>query len=488
VSLLTKVINKVFPSFSASAPVLGTTGVVGELDYGPESPTSSPIKSINELAEIFGPRTATSSTVYDWADAFFALGGRRLYLSRPLNNEAAAAKLELETTGKKKTLVVTAKYKGINGNNIKLELVENEGKTAVKLVVKNAEGEVLEVSGEYAKAEELLAWGKSHEAYVLITEGSEYSTGKGEKLEKLAVTKLAGGKNPKALTNTELVAGLALFTQNLGPMRVAIPGHYEEAIRKGLAEHAATHEARRAVVDLEDNATPATLLAGKTGIPTAQQGYVDFTSSTAIIPGVTPGTTRKVAGSALFCALGAQVAATGNLNQAAAGSEWAVSPYVLGFTHTFTREQEETLVEGGINVWGEELGNLCLIGFVSAVSRETDEIFWSAAAGAERMALTYEGGLIMSKYNFKTIDGQGNLITKCKGELQGLGKRHFEAGALFGEKASEACTVEMGEPINTPASEQRGELNAQMQVRISEYAQSTTLTIISRPITANLNQ
>lgn len=485
-SLLTKVINKVFPSFGASAPVLGTAGVVGELDYGPEGATL--VRSITELIETFGARTATSSILYDWADAFFALGGRRLYLARPLNAEAAAAKLELETTGKKKTLVATAKYKGVDGNSIKLELVENEGKTAVKLVVKNAEGEVVETSGEYAKAEELLAWGKTHEAYVTFTEGSEYAAGKAEKLEKLAATKLAGGKNPKALTNGELTAGLALFTQNLGPMRVAIPGHYEEAIRKGLAEHAATHEDRRAVGDIEDNATPATLLTGKSGVPTAQQGYIDFTSSTVIIAGVTPGTTRKVAGSAVFCALGAQVAATGNLNQAAAGSEWAVSPYVLGFTHTFTREQEETLVEGGINVWGEELGNLCLIGFVSAVSRETDEIFWSAAAGAERMALTYEGGLIMSKYNWKTIDGQGHLITRCKGELQGLIKRHFENGALYGEKASEAGSVEMGEPIDTPASEQRGELNAQMEVRISEYAQSTTLTIISRPITASLSQ
>jgi hypothetical protein len=485
-SLLTKVINKVFPSFGANAPVLGTAGVVGELDYGPEGPTL--LRNINEFIEVFGPRSTASAALYDWADAFFALLGRRLYVVRPLNGEAAAAKLELETTGKKKTLVVTAKYKGVNGNGIKLELVENEAKTALKLVVRNSEGEAIETSGEYAKAEELLAWGKAHEAYVVVTEGGEYAGGKGEKLEKLAATKLAGGKNVETLTDPELVAGLALFTQNLGPMRVAIPGHYSEEIHKGLAEHAATRDARRAVGDLQDNATPATLLAGKAGIPTAQQSYIEFTSSTAIIPGVTPGTTRKGAGSALLCALGAQVAATGNLNQAAAGSEWAVSPYVLGFTHTFSREQEETLVEGGINVWGEELGQLCLIGFVSAVSREVDEIFWSAAAGMERMALTYEGGLIMAKYNFKTIDGQGHLITRCKGELQGLIKRHFEVGALYGETASEAGTVEMGEPINTPASEQRGELNAQMQVRISEYAQATTLTIISRPITASLNQ
>lgn len=478
--------NTEIVAFGASAPVLGTAGIVGEVDYGPEGITL--LRSIGQLAETFGPRSTTSATVYDWADAFFALGGRRLYLERPLNGGAAAAKLELETAGKKKALNITAKYKGTAGNNLKIELVENEAKTKVKLVIRNSEGEQVEASGEYAAASELLAWGETHTTWVTISQGSEYAAGKAEKLEKVAVTKLAGGTNPTALTDAELVAGLASFVKNLGPMHVAIPGHTSEEIHKGLAEHAATHEDRRAVGDLADNASPATLIGGRAGIPTAQQSYISFTSSTASIPGVVPNTTRKVAGSALYCALVAQVAATNNLNQATAGAAWAVSPYVLGFTNTFTPAQQESLVEAGINVWGEELGALCLIGYVSGVSRETDEIYWSAAAGNERMALSYEGGLIMQGYNWKTIDGRGHLITKCKGQLQELIKEHWEKGALFGGESREAGDVEMGEPENTPASEQRGELNAEMQVRISEYAQSTGLVIVSRPITASINQ
>ncbi len=420
-SLGTTVINKELPSFGASAPVLGTAGIVGEADYGPEGVTL--VRSLAQWVEAFGPYSATNAAIYNWVSAFFARGGRRLYFDRPLNAGAKLGEKELESTGGKKALVVKAKYKGKGGNNIQVAFLENEAKTKLSLAIYNAEGELLEQSPEHAKIEELLAWAKTHTTYVEIEEGSEYAAAKGEKGKALAKGALAGGANPTALTSAELVAGLVSFTRNLGPMYVAIPGNTEGTTHTGLAEHAATHEARYAVGDLADSATPATLIGekGVSSLSAAYQGYIAFTSSTCILPGPTPGSTVKVQGSALFCALHAQAAATGNLNQATAGYRWPVSPNVLGFTNTFTHAQQEQLVEAGINVWGEELGQLCLIGFVSAVSRETDEIFWSAAAGAERQALTYEGGVIMQETaNNQTIDGNHHLIARVEGRLQGL--------------------------------------------------------------------
>lgn len=492
-ALGTTVINKELPSFGAAAPILGTAGIVGEADYGPEGVTL--IRTLAQWVEVFGAYSTTSATVYNWASTYFARGGRRLYFCRPLNAGAKVAEKELESTGGKKALVVKAKYKGTGGNKIQIAFVENEAKTKLVLAIYNAEGELLEQSPEYAKIEELLAWGKTHTTYVEIVEGSEYAGAKGEKGKPLAKGALTGGANPTALTAAELVAGLASFTQNLGPMYVAIPGNTEATTHTGLAEHAATHEARYAVGDLADSAVPATLIGEKgTGsLSAAYQGYIAFTSSTAILPGPTPGSTVKVQGSALFCALHAQVAATGKPNTAAAGFRWPVSPNVLGFTNTFNHTQQEQLVEAGINVWGEELGALCLIGFVSAVSRETDEIYWSAAAGSERQALTYEGGIIMQETaNNQTIDGQHHLIAAIEGRLQGLIKRHWEQGQLYGEQATggpeAAGAVEMGEPINTPAKIQKGELEAQLEVRISENTQATTLTIVSRPITINVNE
>jgi hypothetical protein len=489
----TQVINKELPSFGAAAPVLGTAGIVGEADYGPEGVTL--VRSLAQWVETFGAYSTTSATSYNWASAFFARGGRRLYFCRPLNAGAALAELILETSGAKKALVVKAKYKGAGGNSIKVAVLENAGKTKTSLAIYNAEGELLEQSPEYAKASELLAWAATHTTYVTVVEGTEYSSGKTEILKALASTKLASGANPTALTSAELVAGLVSFTLNLGPMYVAIPCNTEASTHTGLAEHAGTHEARYAVGDIADSATSATLISGKgtSSLSAAYQGYIAFTSSTCVLPGPTPGSTVKVQGSALFCALHAQVAATGNNNQAAAGFRWPVSPNVISFTNTFTHAQQEQLVEAGINVWGEELGALCLIGFVSAVSRETDEIYWSAAAGAERQALTYEGAVIMQETaNNQTIDGQHHLIATVEGRLQGLIKRHWETGALYGEHATgsteAAGSVEMGEPINTPAGIQKGELNAELQVRISEYVQASTLTIVSRPITANVNE
>lgn len=480
-SLGNTVLNKTIPSFgSSSASVLGSAFVVGEADQGVEGPTL--IRNMAEGVSVFGPRTATNATIYDWADAFFALGGRRLYFARPLNGGAAAAKLAILDATSKPTLTVTYATKGVAGNQYKIEVKVAEAKAELRLL--NSENELIEANPPGTQAE-IIEWWAKHTAYVTVVQSTE-----GEHTsnlpKELAATKLASGANPTALTDEELTKALALFTSVLGPGYVAIPGHYSEAIHKGIAEHASA-KGRRAWGDLEDSSSTATLIAGRGTVPLGSRSYISYTSGSAIIAGVVPGTTRKVAGSAIACALGAQVASTGNNNQAPAGSSWPVGPFVLSFTNTFNHSQQEALVENGINVWGEELGNLCMIGFVTAVSRETDEIFWSAAAAAERMALTYEGGLIMAEYNYKTIDGQEHLLTSLKGRLQGLIKAHAEAGALYGSP-TEAGIVEVGNPFNTTGSEQKGELNAQMQVKISEYAQSTLLTIVSRPLTASVTQ
>lgn len=467
------VINKEVATFGAAAPALGTTFVVGEADQGPEGPTL--VRSLSEYISEFGERTTTSSVMYDFADLFFNLQGRRLYVARPLNTAAKAATLELEdtSTSPKKTIKVEWATKGVAGNSYKIEVKVKETKYEIRLL--NKESELIEANPPKATQKEIIEWWETHTSYIKVTaiEGDTLPP------KELAATSLSGGTNPTKLTDEELTKGLALFTKTLGPGYVAIPGHFTEAIHKGIAEHASSNN-RRAIGDLEDSSSVATLIAGKTILSSSLDGYIEYTSSTCELAGLVSGTTRKAAGSAARCALGAQVAATENNNTAAAGPEWPVSPYVTGFTNTFTIENMESLVENGINPWAERQGVLCLYGFNSAVSKAKDAVYWSAAAGAERMALTYEGAEILETLEFKTIDGQGRLYSLAASRLDAMCLRHFERGALYGADPAEAFTVEVGEPINTPAMAQRGEIAAQLQVKISEFVESSTLTIVSR--------
>ncbi len=485
----TTVTNKVLPAFSGTASQLGQAFIAVETDQGPEGPVLS--RSISEWIATFGPRSATSLTAYDWMETYFQSGGRRLYSARVINGGAVAAELTLQDASSKPTLLVKYATKGKAGNTYKIEV--KVVSTTASIILLNSEGEVVEAS-PYGTQAELIAYYAKHTACITVVQStaSEHTSALPK---ELTATALAAGENATSVTDAERLTTLKLCTASYGPGSVAIPGGTTEAIHKGIAEWLATTKGlnRRGWLGIPDATSPATLISSKwtTAPPLSQQSYVGFSSSTCIIPGLTPGTTRKTSGTALLCALAAQAAATGNMNTATAGPSWPVSPWVLGFTNSFTHAQAEELVEAGINVWGEEQGQLCLVSgsFVTALSKESGaegEIFWSFAATGERMALTYEGEPIMAEALNKRIDGQGHLIAYVQGRLQGLIVKHWEKEALFGDSAPEAGTVEVGEPINTLAAEQRGELSAQMQVRITESVQSSALIIISRPITATV--
>lgn len=482
----TTITNKVLPTFSGQATELGQTFIVVEADQGPEGPTL--IRSIAEWVATFGPRSATSQTAYDWVETYFQLGGRRLYVTRVINTGSKAAELVLEDATSKPTLLVEWASKGKAGNGYKIEVKVVSDTASIRLT--GAEGEVVEAS-PFGTQAELIAFYEKRSGFITVTQ-SDADEHTSALPKELAATALTGGENATDVTDAERITTLKLCTAAYGPGSIAVPGRTTEEVHTAVAE-LATSTNRRAWLDLADSNVPETLIAAKweTPPPLAQRASVAFSSSSCVIAGLAAGTTRKTSGSALLSALAAQAAATGNMNTATAGSEWPVSPWVLGFTNTFTHAQAEQLVEAGVNVWGEEQGELCLVGgsFVTALSKESGaegEIFWSFAATGERMALTYEAEPIMASVENKRIDGQGHLLAYLQGRLQGLIAEHWKKEALFGASATEAGSVEVGEPINTPGAEQDGELSAQLQVRITESVQSSALIIISRPITATV--
>ncbi len=125
----------------------------------------------------------------------------------------------------------------------------------------------------------------------------------------------------------------------------------------------------------------------------------------------------------------------------------------------------------------------CLYGFVTALSKEKDLIFWQASPSAERMSLAFKSEVIGGKFLFKTIDGRHILISKFAAALSGMLLEQWKENALFGETAPEAYAVNVGEPVNTPTTIQNGELNAELVVRLAPYANVVSIIIVSTPIT-----
>ena len=469
----------------------GTVFIVAPANYGPETPQL--VKSLNEVVSYYGPRESGNTQLYDAANAYFANEGSRAYVCRVITatGAPAAAKLELETTSKTKVLVITAKYKGTYGNGIKIELTEASSKT--KLVILNPEGEVLESSGEYAEAKELLAWGEKHTTYVTISKGSNYASGETELVKKLSSTKLSGGVNPTT-TEAPVKATIEAIAKNLGPGTLICPGNASaatkaetEAIHTAMGEHCLKNN-RFAVCDLfeveKEGVTASALVTNKGTPANAIAGYISFfsTSVTAAGPSTAPSTTRTIVPSGVVAGMFARISRTGNNNQAPAGRNWSLAPFVTGLTNTYSEANMETLNSAGINNITERFGVNCLYGDRTALSPETDAIFYQYNAARERMQLVAEAEEIAEGFLFVTLDGRHQKRAKFQGELEALIKKHWEAGALYGLTVGEAGIVVVGEPVNTPASEAAGELKAELIVRLSPVAEAVRITIVSRPI------
>lgn len=456
----------------AGAPALGTSFVVVEADSGPVGPVL--IRNMSEYVAVYGPRSETSSTSYDWAETFFKLGGQRLYGTRAIGSGAVKAKVELEDAEAKKTIVVTAKDFGTASNH--LSVVVAGTSPNVKISVKNGEN-VVQTSPNLATQAAAIAW-LNTSAYVT---GAAASGGEvGTDLPAPGTFALTGGTDGSAITDAERIEALDHCDGTYGPGHEAIPGSTTEAAHEGLASHASSL-LRIAVLDVADSDDVPTLINSVNTIPAGAKEYATATSGSLRIPGVAAGTTRTVRGSAALCGIRGAIARQGNNNIAGAGTSWLVSPYVSSPVNTFTREQQESLVEAGVNPWAEVQGGIALYGFSTLASKETSPVFWSLAAACERMALDYEGEQILETFQFEPITPE--IETSIKGDLEALIARHWSLGALYGLTATEAGQAEV---VPNLQAEQLGEVQAQIDVRISEFIQSSLLLVIARPITEQL--
>jgi hypothetical protein len=374
--------------------------------------------------------------------------------------------------------------------------------------VEDSLGNVLETWGPFNLTSQLFAVTTS--AFVTFAQ----STGSGNTTNQPAVaaaTALSGGADASDLTDSSHVAALANFPAALGPGQVALPGKTSATAWSGLVTHA-TGNNRYAVLDMTDGTAAAAVTQAAQGGWTTSTSALLIQGSLTLPPYGTSTANRTVAGSAAVCALRAQVGATRNQNAAPIGLQWlAKGPglkYPIGFTAyygplagttagTFSAADVQTMETAGINCFANLRGPsgsaLCLYGFVASVGPAGDVVFWQASAAVERMNLTYLCQLLGNKYLGANIDP--STITALGNDLNGIGSAEYNAGALSNIKpdgtfgtANDAFTVLIGSPVNTAATAQAGQLNAQLQVRLTPYADKVTFGIQVVALTSQVTQ
>lgn len=279
-----------------------------------------------------------------------------------------------------------------------------------------------------------------------------------------------------AVTEAEWKTALGKLDRALGPGQVMIPGVSTSAAHAALLDHS-SKTGRVGLLDTAVNAAAATVVSTATALAAA----AGANRSTLLVGWSTlpapANTTVDVPPSVITAGLiGRGDAATGHANNAAAGDQSRGAGFVLGATGVkpaVTDAEHDSLHDKGVSVFRVHAGQPQLYGFVSL---STDPNYRQLNHGRITMQLTSDLSSKAEQFLFRQIDGRGLLYSELEGMLRGYLTTLWAAGALFGETEDDAFDVDVT-TVNTPATAAAGELNADVEVRLSSHAEKVRIRV-----------
>ena len=454
------------PSTASPKPDPRTWFIAGPAERGPVD-RAAVIYSAAEYQALYGARVG-NILMSDAVETFFACGGLQAVVARVAGPAAATAQKILNDSGSAAALTVNAASPGVWGNGLTVQVAAGSAGGTFVLVIALSGIEV-ERSGDLVDTAAAAAWSQASQ-YVRVT-----ATGTNDP-DVAAAAALTGGTDDNAsITATQYTAALALFPRVMGPGQVSAPGVTTQAIQTALCDHAAATN-RVALLDLVDSSTPATLVAAASAISSGATGWVAQTfGQWVVVRGLTTGTTRTVPYSAVQAGMIAQTDTRYPWGQQAPAGDFGILPsFVVGVTQTWTDTQRATLNDAGIvaAVQDGQLKTYGLVGLGTGLWRQHQKT-------RVRMACEAAARNVASHFVFRTIDGQGVTQREYADALRGALLPAWQAGALYGQTADDALTVDAGDGINTPATKAAGDLNANVDVTLSDAGERVNILITS---------
>jgi hypothetical protein len=515
---------------AAAAPPVGVSTdtsvafIVGEAEMGPTDKATR-ITSLDQFTATYGDRIP-GVVSYDAVDTYFHEGGSTAYFMRLADSSAAVATASASSvagTGQ----TANAANPGAWGNDLELDVVTAPGVQTEQQSYgfgDEADGEETTSggsssgNGDTEPLTELLTFGAETQATGPQFIATVKLAGKAVQTSIAISTRddlasflsqagwmtLAGPASSSALTagtvtlsggsdgavpvtdSADLVTALDAINRELGPGQVLAPGRSDATSQAALLAHAAATN-RFALLDCGPSDTAQTLTSMALALRGADQDrYGSLWAPWAVIPGVAPGTSRTVPWSPIQAALCARNDASGNPNQAAAGS-WGISQYALSLTMTYTNTEMEDLLYAGVDTARVVYGAIEAYAFRTLVDPAGPRYQWLQANWARlAMALTAESEAVGEDFVFSQIDGRGLNIAAFNGALAAVCKEFYDDGALYGDDVTEAFVVNTGPAVNTPDTIADGRLRAVLSVRMSPHAELVQIPIVKYPVTQAL--
>lgn len=469
------IISRAAPPARGTPSDTGAWFVVGLAERGPVD-RAVEIRNMTEFGQYFGARQ-TYSNLYDALETYFREGGARAFVARVAGPAATKDTVTLNDGTAAPAIAVDSL--GGGATELSVDVVAGGAAGSYVLVVKE-NGVEIERSPDLLDNTAAVSWAAAS-PYVRVR-----SLGANDPAV-IANAPLAGGNDDRAaIDDTHRTTALTLFGKTLGPGQVSIPGATTSAVHTALIDHARTNN-RFALLDAADTSSNTTLAAAADAVRSASTGesWGALFGPWITVPGIVRGTTRTVPPSALAAGLIARRdSQTGNPNDPAAGAG-GEAMFALGLSQNdFADATRTALNEKGVNLFRMVYGSVRLYGYRTLVGY--GEPWLGIGEARTRMAITAEGDRAAENFTFAQIDGRGRKVSEFVGALTGILQRFHTIGALYGEDASEAFSVDAGPTVNTPQTLANQELRAVLSVRTSPFAELVTIEIVKVPITESL--
>jgi len=118
----------------------------------------------------------------------------------------------------------------------------------------------------------------------------------------------------------------------------------------------------------------------------------------------------------------------------------------------------------------------------------TSTPFWQLNCSRTRMWMQAQSAVIGESFYMKDIDGEGKLADSLASRLEAeVLKPLWDAGALYGDTPGDAYSVSVGISVNNNGTAALGQLNAVVEARFSEYADTVNITLVSVPVAGSIS-
>lgn len=476
-----QVVNRATPPAAGFAP--STWFAAGITEKGPID-TPVIIHNLSEYGTWFGSRVSYG-TLYDPLDVFFREGGAVACVSRVVGPDAAVDTVTLADAGDDDSIAVDSI--GAWDSGLTVEVAAGVGAGTFILIIANGDDEV-ERSPDLLLPSDAVAWSSGSAKWVRVRALGSL------KPAVVGATPLTGGDDDRGnITDDERAAALDRIGSGFGEGQVSYPGATTAAVHVALLNHAASKN-RIALLDAADTSNSDTLLTSidtlraETNLVASGGEYGAYFAPWVVVPGIASGTTRTVAPSAVVAGLIARRdAETGNTNEAAAGAN-GVSRYAIGLSQpAFADADREALNAAGVDVLRVLDNAVRLYGYRTIASAPAATSPWQALTAARlRMSIVADAEAVGEAFLFSQLDGKGLKVAEFNGALAGMLNEYWGAGALYGQTADDAYTVDTGATVNTPTTLEANELHAVLAVRVSPFAELVYIEIAKVPVTEAL--